>query len=116
MITSTHTVNLDGAGPVDVTVSESGQGRPFLMLHGGGGPEVARFGETLAAAEHVRVLTPTIPVSRHPGPRRCAASGVSPRHVALLTSSAPDDDVIGNLRVDAAEIAIPNSPRQPGHS
>jgi hypothetical protein len=32
MITSSYTLNLDGAGPVDVTVSEYGEGRP---RHGG---------------------------------------------------------------------------------
>jgi pimeloyl-ACP methyl ester carboxylesterase len=56
-------VNLDGVGPVDVRVSEYGEGRPFLLLHGGGGPDtVARFGDTLADAKDARVLIPT-----HPG-------------------------------------------------
>jgi hypothetical protein len=38
MITSTYSVHLDGVGPVDLTVSEYGEGRPFLLLHGLAGP------------------------------------------------------------------------------
>jgi pimeloyl-ACP methyl ester carboxylesterase len=91
MITSTCSVNLDGIGPVDVTVSEYGEGRPFLLLHGGGGPDtVARFGDTLAATEHVRVLIPVHPgFGGTPGPRRCTPSGAWPRSTwRCWTSSA----------------------------
>jgi pimeloyl-ACP methyl ester carboxylesterase len=117
MITSIYTVNLDGAGPVDVTVSEAGEGRPFLLLHGGGGPDtVARFGDTLAAAEHVRVLVPI-----HPGfggtsrPEALhSVRGLAALYVALLDQLGLDDvTVIGNSIGGwiAAEIAILNSPR-----
>ena len=35
-----------GAGPVGVTIDDRGEGRPFLLLHGGGGPQtVAGFAE-----------------------------------------------------------------------
>ena len=91
MITSSYTVNLDGAGPVDVTVSESGEGRPFLLLHGGGGPDtVARFGETLAAAEHVRVLIPVHPgFGGTPRPEALHSVRASPRCTShCWTSSA----------------------------
>ena len=37
MTTTTYTVNLDDAGPVDVTVDERGAGQPFLLLHGAAG-------------------------------------------------------------------------------
>ncbi|MCM3921749.1 alpha/beta hydrolase [Frankia sp. AiPs1] len=50
-------------GPVPVTVTERGQGRPVLLLHGGAGPDsVAGFADLLAARGPARVLTPT-----HPG-------------------------------------------------
>jgi len=45
-----------------ITYTDAGSGRPFLLLHGGGGPlTVAAFAATLAATG-VRVVTPT-----HPG-------------------------------------------------
>jgi pimeloyl-ACP methyl ester carboxylesterase len=117
MITSTYTVSSPDAGQVDVTVSEYGQGRPFLLLHGGGGPDtVTRFGETLAPAEHVRVLIPV-----HPGfggtPRPEALHtirGLAALYVSLLDQLGLEDvTVIGNSIGGwiAAEIAILNSPR-----
>lgn len=49
-------------GPVRVEVTEHGAGRPFLLLHGGAGPQsVAGFAEQLAAAGS-RVIVPV-----HPG-------------------------------------------------
>jgi pimeloyl-ACP methyl ester carboxylesterase len=46
-----------------VTYSEQGEGRPFLLLHGGGGPlTVTAFAHMLAAERPARVITPT-----HPG-------------------------------------------------
>src|SRR5580704_19306228 len=61
--TTVVTVSVDGIGdvPVTVTVTERGQGRPFLLLHGGAGPQsVEGFAELLAAQG--RVIVPT-----HPG-------------------------------------------------
>ncbi len=56
-------VNTKGAGPVPVTVTERGTGRPVLLLHGGAGPtSVAGYADRLARDRSVRVLTPT-----HPG-------------------------------------------------
>jgi pimeloyl-ACP methyl ester carboxylesterase len=47
----------------DLTISDIGSGRPFLLLHGGGGPlTVTPFAELLASARSARVITPT-----HPG-------------------------------------------------
>jgi pimeloyl-ACP methyl ester carboxylesterase len=49
-------------GEVPVTVTESGQGSPVLLLHGGAGPDsVAGFAGLLAARHPLRVLTPVNP-------------------------------------------------------
>src|SRR5580658_1639734 len=73
MNTVTHTVDLTGTGPVEVSVADYGSGQPFLLLHGGAGPQsVTGFAEKLAAAHGVRVLAPT-----HPG------FGGTPRPEAL---------------------------------
>jgi pimeloyl-ACP methyl ester carboxylesterase len=48
---------------LDVSYTERGEGRPFLVLHGGGGPQtVTGFADLLAAERPARVITPT-----HPG-------------------------------------------------
>jgi pimeloyl-ACP methyl ester carboxylesterase len=62
-VSSTWTVNIAGIGPVELTVEERGHGKPFLVLHGGAGPQsVAKFAQLLAEKGGNRVLTPT-----HPG-------------------------------------------------
>jgi pimeloyl-ACP methyl ester carboxylesterase len=58
----TYTVQAARLGPVRVDVTEYGAGQPFLLLHGGAGPQsVAGFGEMLAATGS-RVIVPV-----HPG-------------------------------------------------
>lgn len=61
--TRTHTLTL-GEGTVDLTVEVHGeQGRPFLLLHGGGGPQtVTPFAALLAERRPARVYVPV-----HPG-------------------------------------------------
>ena len=61
--THTHTLTLD-QGTLDVTVDLHGQqGHPFLLLHGGGGPQtVTPFAGLLAEQRPARVFTPV-----HPG-------------------------------------------------
>jgi len=117
MTTTTRTVSLDGVGPVDVTFNEDGKGQPFLLLHGGGGPDtVGRFGPLLAASHPARVITPV-----HPGfggtPRPEAlhtVGGLAALYVALLDELGLEDvTVVGNSIGGwiAAEMAILNSPR-----
>ena len=76
--TTTQTLTVDSVGTVDVSYTERGGGRPFLILHGGAGPQsVSAFADLLAETEHVRVIAPM-----HPGFRAAfnAASGsCSPR-------------------------------------
>jgi pimeloyl-ACP methyl ester carboxylesterase len=49
--------------PVSVSFTETGAGRPVLLLHGGGGPQtVAAFAQLLAERTGTRVITPA-----HPG-------------------------------------------------
>ena len=63
MTTRTLTVALPGSSPLALTVDDRGEGRPFLLLHGGGGPQtVAGFAELLATQGPARVITPV-----HPG-------------------------------------------------
>ena len=63
MTTTTHTFVVEDIGTVEVTVTERGQGRPFLLLHGGAGPQsVTGFADLLAKTGDARVITPT-----HPG-------------------------------------------------
>jgi pimeloyl-ACP methyl ester carboxylesterase len=62
-VSAVKAINVPGVGPVELTVEERGEGRPYLVLHGGAGPQsVAGFSELLAEKGHTRVLTPT-----HPG-------------------------------------------------
>ena len=117
MTASTYTVTVDSIGPVEVTVDEYGEGQPFLLLHGGGGPDTtARFGERLAGSAHLRVLSPI-----HPGfggtPRPEAlhtASGLAALYAALLDQLGLDDVTVAGNSLGgwiAAELAILNSPR-----
>ncbi|MFC4150627.1 alpha/beta fold hydrolase [Micromonospora mangrovi] len=61
---TTHHVPLPGMEPVELTVDEYGTGAaPFLLLHGGAGPQsVTGFAALLAERHPARVLVPT-----HPG-------------------------------------------------
>ena len=86
-MTSTHMIPVPGNGSIELSVTERGEGRPFLLLHGGGGPlTVGGFADLLAAEKPARVMTPT-----HPGfggtPRPDSLASVrdlGPVYVALL--------------------------------
>jgi len=120
MTASTLDLNLAGAGPLGVTIDDRGEGRPFLLLHGGGGPQtVAGFAELLATKEPARVITPT-----HPGfggtPRPGALAGMAglaALYRELLDRLGLDGvTVIGNSIGGwiAAELALLGSPRISG--
>jgi pimeloyl-ACP methyl ester carboxylesterase len=120
MNTTINTVPVAGVAPIEVTVAEYGSGQPFLLLHGGAGPQsVTGFAEAFAAAHEVRVLVPT-----HPGfggtPRPEAlnsVAGLAALYNALLDQLGVQDvTVIGNSIGGwiAAEIALLKSPRVSG--
>jgi pimeloyl-ACP methyl ester carboxylesterase len=116
-MTATRTVTLPGTGPVEVTVSEYGDGRPFLLLHGGGGPDtVTGFGELLAKTHGVRVVVPV-----HPGfggtarPGALASIGdLAALYVALIDQLELEGATLVGNSVGgwiAAEMALLGSPR-----
>jgi pimeloyl-ACP methyl ester carboxylesterase len=121
-LTLTLTLTVPGIGQVEVEVEveDRGQGRPFLLLHGGAGPQsMAGFAALLAEREPARVLTPV-----HPGfagtPRPGALStpaGLAAVYRALLDELGLDDvTVIGGSIGGwiAAELALLDSPRVSG--
>jgi pimeloyl-ACP methyl ester carboxylesterase len=117
---TTRTVLLNGVGPVEVSLEEFGAGRPFLLLHGGGGPDtVTRFGAAFAETHGVRTLVPV-----HPGfaltPRPTALDSI-PKLAALYVALMEDLNLsnvtaIGNSIGGwiVAEMALLGSPRISG--
>jgi pimeloyl-ACP methyl ester carboxylesterase len=118
MTTSTQPLDVPGVGPVNVTFTDAGEGRPFLLLHGGGGPQtVAGFAAALATA--ARVITPV-----HPGfngtPRPdglTTMQGLAATYEALLAAlDLRDVIVVGNSIGGwiVAELALRGSDRVRG--
>ena len=115
--TTTQSVTVDRVGLVDVSFTERGTGRPFLILHGGAGPQsVSGFADLLAKTEHVRVITPTHPgfggTLRPKGLDRIRR--LAELYVALLDHLDLNDvTVIGNSIGGwiCAEMALRGSPR-----
>jgi pimeloyl-ACP methyl ester carboxylesterase len=112
-----HSLSVPGVGTVELTVTERGEGHPFLLLHGGGGPmTVTPWADRLSDAEHARVLTPI-----HPGynatPRPAALASIpalAATYVALLDELALEDvTVVGNSIGGwiTAEMMLLHSPR-----
>jgi pimeloyl-ACP methyl ester carboxylesterase len=120
MTTTTHILNLADLGPVQVNVDERGEGRPFLLLHGGGGPDtVAGFAGVLADTHRARIITPTHPgFGGTPRPDRLrTVRGLAALYVALLDLlDLTDVTVVGNSIGGwiAAEIGLLASPRVSG--
>jgi pimeloyl-ACP methyl ester carboxylesterase len=117
---TTYQLPYAGPGTVDLVVEERGEGRPFLLLHGGAGPaSMARFAGLLAERHHVRVITPT-----HPGFARTkrpdelkSIKGLAQVYSALLDHLGVDYvTVIGNSVGGwiAAELALLANPRVSG--
>ena len=117
MTTSALDLTPAGAGPVGVTIDDRGEGRPFLLLHGGGGPQtVAGFAELLATRGPARVITPTHPgFGGTPRPDGLAGmAGLAALYRELLDRLGLDGvTVIGNSIGGwiAAELALLGSPR-----
>ncbi|WEO94473.1 alpha/beta hydrolase [Streptomyces sp. FXJ1.172] len=125
MTSSTRTVTLTptrdrGDAGLDLTVDERGEGRPFLLLHGGGGPQtVAGFAGLLAGSRPARVITPV-----HPGfggtarpDRLTGVRALAEVYVRLLDELGLDGvTVVGNSIGGwiAAEIALLHSERVSG--
>jgi pimeloyl-ACP methyl ester carboxylesterase len=62
MTTSQITIH-ETSGPVVVTIEDSGNGQPFVVLHGGAGPRSVRaFADLLVDSGYGRAIVPT-----HPG-------------------------------------------------
>src|SRR5579862_7640785 len=63
MTTTTRITIADTNVPAEVTVEDAGEGRPFLLLHGGAGPRSVRgFAELLVGGGYGRAIVPV-----HPG-------------------------------------------------
>jgi pimeloyl-ACP methyl ester carboxylesterase len=120
MPAATHAVATAGIGLVEVTIDDYGTGRPFLLLHGGAGPQsVTGFAERFAAAHDVQVLAPTHPgFGGTPRPGTLATiPGLAALYGALLDQlDLTDVTVIGNSVGGwiTAEIALLASPRVSG--
>src|SRR5207253_7029316 len=98
--TTTRSLTVERMGDVDLTFTERGRGRPFVILHGGAGPlSVSGFADLLAETEHVRVITPTHPgFGGTPRPDKLASiRALAALYVELLDRlQLTDVTVIGN--------------------
>jgi pimeloyl-ACP methyl ester carboxylesterase len=119
-VSTTTTLSVADIGPVELTVEERGDGQPFVLLHGGAGPQsVAGFAQLLAEKEHNRVLTPIHPgFGGTPRPDELnSVAGLAALYLGLLDDLGLEDvTVVGNSVGGwiTAEIALLGSPRISG--
>ncbi|MEU8657395.1 alpha/beta fold hydrolase [Actinoplanes philippinensis] len=105
----------------NLTLGERGEGRPILVLHGGGGPlTVAAWAGHLAATAPARVLTPTHPgFQGTPRPETLdSIAGLAATYVDLLDDlDLAGVTVVGNSIGGwiAAEMALLGSDRVTGY-
>ena len=113
---TTHSLTVDGIGAVNVAVRDAGTGYPFLLVHGGAGPQsMAAFAELLVTRGG-RVITPTHPgFGDTPRPEALASmAGLARVYVALLDDIGVEGvTVVGNSIGGwiVAEMALLGSPR-----
>ncbi len=109
-----------GPATADLTVGQQGEGHPYLLLHGGAGPQsFAAFAGALAARGPARVIVPTHPgFAGTPRPDRLhSVAGLATLYRSLLDRlDIKDVTVVGNSIGGwiAAELALLNSPRVSG--
>ena len=117
VVSTTRILTLRDLGDVEVSFASRGTGRPFLLLHGGAGPQsMTGFADLLAAKESARVIT-TI----HPGflgtPRPAALT--TPAALAAVYRELLDELDLHDVTVIggslggwiAAELALLDTPR-----
>jgi pimeloyl-ACP methyl ester carboxylesterase len=103
------------AGTLRLAFSDEGEGRPFVLLHGGAGP-ASMMGLAHALAQHRRTIVPTHPgFDGQPRPDRFArVEDLVLGYLALLDGLKLEDVVVVGNSVGgwlAAELALRASPR-----
>jgi pimeloyl-ACP methyl ester carboxylesterase len=114
---ATLTITANGIGPVPVSFDDRGAGPPFVLLHGGAGPQsVTGFADLLAAAQAARAIVPVHPGfagTPRPGGLNSPA-GLARLYAALLDElGLTDVTVVGNSMGGwiGAEMALTGSAR-----
>jgi pimeloyl-ACP methyl ester carboxylesterase len=114
---TTQELTIDAEGPIPVTFNDIGSGHPFLLIHGGAGPQsVTAFANLLATTRVGRVITPTHPgFGGTPRPERIDSINALARLYGALLDQLQLENVtvIGNSIGGwiAAEMALLDSPR-----
>ena len=107
---------LAGTVPVPVTISDQGQGRPFLLLHGGAGAG-SMSGLAQALSKSGRAIVPTHPgFDGEPRPQGFASiNDLALAYLALIERLDLTDVVLVGSSAGgwiAAEMALRHSPRR----